>query len=62
MQSPKQLRENAENCAELAAQAPDEPNKARFQRMKKAWESLAETQEWLDGKPVNSGTENERSN
>ena len=62
MQTPKQLRENAENCAELAAKAPDEPDRARYQRMEKAWKSLAETQEWLDGKPVNSGTETERSN
>ena len=62
MQTPKQLRENAENCAELAAQAPDKPNKARYKRMEKAWESLAETQEWLDGEPVNSGAGNERSN
>lgn len=54
MPTPEELRRNAENCAELAAIAADEPNQKRLKRMGKAWESLAETQEWLDGKPAKS--------
>jgi hypothetical protein len=51
MPTPEELRKNAENCAELAAHAADEPNQKRLKRMEKAWESLAETQEWLEGEP-----------
>jgi hypothetical protein len=50
--TPKQLRDNAEHCALLAALTPDEPNKNWFKRIQKAWESLAETQEWLEGDPA----------
>jgi hypothetical protein len=40
---------NAQNCAELAAQAPDEPTHKRYKRMEAAWQALAEEQDWLDG-------------
>ena len=43
------LRKNAENCAEKAEKASSEPEKARFKRMEKAWENLADNQAWLDG-------------
>jgi hypothetical protein len=51
MPTPEELRKNAENCAELAADATTEPNKKRLKRMEQAWVSLAETEEWLEGRP-----------
>ena len=42
--------ENAENCAQLAERAEDEPTHRRFKRMEEAWRALAEEQDWLDGK------------
>jgi hypothetical protein len=47
--SSEDLRKNAENCAEMAGAAVSQPDKARFKRMEKAWENLADNQEWLDG-------------
>jgi hypothetical protein len=41
--------ENAQNCAELAERAPDEPTHKRYKRMEEAWLALAEGQDWLDG-------------
>ena len=41
--------ENAQNCAELAERAPDEPTQKRYKRMEAAWRALAEEQDWLDG-------------
>ncbi len=43
-------RENARNCAELAAEAKNEPARNRYRRMEAAWLALAEEQDWLDGK------------
>lgn len=43
-------RENARNCAELAAEAKSEPARNRYKRMEAAWLALAEEQDWLDGK------------
>jgi hypothetical protein len=43
-------RENARNCAELAAEAKNEPARNRYKRMEAAWLALAEEQDWLDGK------------
>jgi hypothetical protein len=43
-------RENARNCAELAAEAKNEPARNRYKRMETAWLALAEEQDWLDGK------------
>jgi hypothetical protein len=45
------FRENAENCAQLAApeRVADGPAYKRFKRMEAAWRALAEEQEWLDG-------------
>jgi hypothetical protein len=52
------FRENAENCAELAIRATDEPSRARYERMEAAWRALAKEQDWLDGKetPVPAAT------
>ena len=41
--------ENAQNCAELAERAPDEPTHKRYKRMEATWRALAEEQDWLDG-------------
>jgi len=38
--------ENAENCAQLAESATDQPAHLRY---KAAWRPLAREQEWLDG-------------
>jgi hypothetical protein len=49
---PKQsdmFRENAQNCADKAESAKDEPTYKRFKRMEAAWLALAEEQDWLDG-------------
>jgi hypothetical protein len=54
------FRENAENCAQLAASEPTEDGPAykRYKRMQAAWQALAEEQEWLDGEvpPLSSAT------
>jgi hypothetical protein len=51
-------RENARNCAELAAEAKNEPARNRYKRMEAAWLALAEDQDWLDGKKA-PDTDNE---
>jgi hypothetical protein len=50
--------ENAENCALMAEQAPNESAQKRFKRMEAAWRALAEEQDWLDGEtpPVRIAT------
>jgi len=54
-----QLRQNAENCSELAKASESDPKKKRYERMAEGWNSVAETQDWLDGakpKPQPSGS------
>jgi hypothetical protein len=46
----EEYRENARNCAELAAEAKNLPSKNRFKRMQEVWLALAEEQDWLDGR------------
>jgi hypothetical protein len=41
--------ENADNCAQLAERASDEPTYKRYKRMEAAWRALAVEQDWLDG-------------
>ena len=43
------FRENAENCAQLAESATNEPLHLRYRRMEAAWWALAHEQDWLDG-------------
>ena len=43
------FRENAENCAQLAEAAPNEPAFQRYKRMEASWRALADEQDWLDG-------------
>ena len=40
---------NAENCAQLALDANDEPTRKRYRRMEAGWRELAKEQDWLDG-------------
>lgn len=49
MKQSQHYLENADNCAQLAEQAEDEPTRRRFKRMEEAWRALAEEQDWLDG-------------
>jgi len=49
-------RQNAENCANLAEDAANEPRRQRYKRMEAAWRALADEPDWLDGEP-NPGQE-----
>jgi hypothetical protein len=49
MKQSKHFLENAENCAQLAERATDDPTHKRYMRMEAAWRALAEEQDWLDG-------------
>ena len=49
MQKSDDLRKNAENCAEKAETATNPQARARFKRMEKAWENLADNQAWMEG-------------
>jgi hypothetical protein len=49
MKQSQHFLENAENCAQLAERAADEPTHNRYKRMESAWRALAEEQDWLDG-------------
>jgi hypothetical protein len=54
MKQSDHFRENAENCAQLAERAPDEPAFIRYKRMEAAWRELAREQDWLDGEVLPS--------
>jgi hypothetical protein len=43
------LRDNAENCMQLAERANGQPAHNRYSRMADAWSALADEQDWLDG-------------
>ena len=45
----QQFLNNAENCADLAERAKDEPSYKRFKLMEAGWLALAQEQDWLDG-------------
>lgn len=49
MTQTEQYLENADNCAELAERAKDEPSYKRFKLMEAGWLALAKEQDWLDG-------------
>ena len=49
MKQSQHFIQNAENCAQLAERAADEPSYNRYKRMEAAWRALAEEQDWLDG-------------
>lgn len=52
-------RENARNCAGLAADTKHEPSRNRYKRMEAAWLALAEEQDWLDGQAPTHSTQRE---
>ena len=49
MKQSKHFLENAENCAQLAERATDDPTHNRYKRMEAAWRARAEEQDWLEG-------------
>jgi len=49
MRQSQHFLDNAENCAQLAQRATDEPTHKRYKRMEAAWRALSEEQDWLDG-------------
>ena len=49
MKQSQHFIDNAENCAQLAERATDDPAYRRYKRMEAAWRALAEEQDWLDG-------------
>jgi hypothetical protein len=49
MKQSEHFLENAENSAQLAERASDEPTRHRYKRMEAAWRALAVEQDWLDG-------------
>jgi hypothetical protein len=49
MKQSQHFLENADNCAQLAERATDDPSYKRYKRMEAAWRALAEEQDWLDG-------------
>jgi hypothetical protein len=61
MKQSEHFLENAENCAQLAERATDEPANRRYKRMEAAWRALAEEQDWLDGEkaPIRIATNGE---
>jgi hypothetical protein len=58
MKQSQDFIENADNCAQLAERATDEPTHNRYRRMEAAWRALAKEQDWLDGEtpPARTGT------
>jgi hypothetical protein len=56
MKQSQHFLENAENCAQLAERAYDEPTRNRYKRMEAAWRALAVEQDWLDGITDQNGT------
>jgi hypothetical protein len=55
------LRDNAENCLQLAEQNGDGPSVRRYHRMADAWIALAYEQDWLDGEISPDGAAPEHS-
>jgi hypothetical protein len=49
--SSETMRQNAENCEEMARETTSEPEKKRLKRLSKGWQEAAKNQEWLEGAP-----------
>jgi ATP/maltotriose-dependent transcriptional regulator MalT len=60
MKQSQHFLDNAENCAQLAERASDEPTHNRYRRMEAAWRALAKEQDWLDGETSPSDNTVER--
>jgi hypothetical protein len=43
-----EMRQNAENCLDLAAESASLPERLRYLRMAHAWQALADCQDWFD--------------
>ena len=56
MKQSQHFHDNADNCAQLAERATDEPTHNRYKRMEAAWRALAKEQDWLDGETSPSET------
>jgi hypothetical protein len=52
MKQSQHFLDHAENCAQLAERAADEPTYNRYKRMEAAWRTLAVEQDWLNGEIV----------
>jgi hypothetical protein len=50
MMTAETMRKNAQNCWVLAESVNSEPVRKRYLRMGAAWEELAKSQDWLDGR------------
>jgi hypothetical protein len=48
MTKAQEMRQNAEDCLDLAAEAASLPERLRYLRMAHAWETLADCQTWFD--------------
>jgi hypothetical protein len=55
MKQSQHFLDNADNCAQLAERASDEPTYNRYKRMEAAWRALAKEQDWLDGETSPAG-------
>lgn len=49
MKQSQHFLDNADNCAQLAERATEDPAYNRYKRMEAAWRALADEQDWLDG-------------
>ena len=59
MPNAKRLRENTENCAEMAEEAADAASRRRYQRMERTYLRLAETERsaiLVSRRPCGSGS------
>ena len=50
MMAAETMRKNAENRPALAESVTRDPVPTRYLRMAAAWEDLAKSQDWLDGR------------
>ena len=50
MMTAETMRKNAEICRALAEGVTSEPIRTRYLRMAAAWEELAKSQDWLEGR------------
>jgi hypothetical protein len=48
------LRHRARQCEDLALEAKDKPTRLRFEHLAEGWNSVSQTQSWLDGEPVSA--------
>jgi hypothetical protein len=50
-----ELKKIADNCADMAQAAKDLPKKNRLERLADGWNTLAQSQAWLDGETDDPG-------